>query len=239
MANIVIGAGGPTGHECVLRLLAATSTPVRAVVRDPSKYADKFPKDSKLEVVAGDVTNAASLEAALKGAKGVIFAASGKGYFSAPSVDFQGVANAATAAKAVGAERFVLVSSLLVTPKNRFNPIRMMLNNFRWGLMDNKFKGENALKASGLSYTIVRPGGLTNEPAGKSTLLTGQGDTGSVAGGRSISRGDVAAVCVEALTNPGANKVSLEVVSKPGLPAGVTYDAHVSSLFTGLKQDPL
>ena len=32
----------------------------------------------------------------------------------------------------------VLVSSALVTPKNRFSPIRLILNNIRWGLMDAK-----------------------------------------------------------------------------------------------------
>lgn len=40
--NVVLGAGGPTGSECVKRLLKATSSPVRAVVRDPSKYEDAF-----------------------------------------------------------------------------------------------------------------------------------------------------------------------------------------------------
>jgi hypothetical protein len=38
--NVVLGAGGPTGLECVKRLLKATDAPVRAVVRDPSKYAE-------------------------------------------------------------------------------------------------------------------------------------------------------------------------------------------------------
>lgn len=35
--NVVLGAGGPTGKECVKRLLAAGDLPVRAVVRDPAK----------------------------------------------------------------------------------------------------------------------------------------------------------------------------------------------------------
>lgn len=44
MANVVFGAGGGTGLETVKRLLSATSAPVKAVVRDPSKYADVMPK---------------------------------------------------------------------------------------------------------------------------------------------------------------------------------------------------
>ena len=54
----------------------------------------------------------------------------------------QGVERAAAAAKAQGAEHFVLVSSMLVTPKNRWHPIRLLLNNIRWSLMDEKFAGE-------------------------------------------------------------------------------------------------
>ncbi len=70
----------------------------------------------------------------------------------------QGVANTAEAAKKVGAERVVLVSSALVTPKNRFHPIRLILNNIRWGLMDSKYRGEELLRKSSVPYTIVRPG---------------------------------------------------------------------------------
>jgi uncharacterized protein YbjT (DUF2867 family) len=40
--NVVLGAGGPTGFECVRRLLEVTKEPVRAVVRDPSKYDAGF-----------------------------------------------------------------------------------------------------------------------------------------------------------------------------------------------------
>ncbi len=84
--NVVVGAGGATGFEAVQFLLKEPGT-VRAVVRNPDKYKDKFPKSSSLEVVKADVTDAASLESVLKGASGVIFAASGSGYFSAKEVD--------------------------------------------------------------------------------------------------------------------------------------------------------
>lgn len=53
----------------------------------------------------------------------------------------QGVGNAAAAAKAAGAARMVLVSSMLVHPDNRWHPIRILLNNIRYSLMDKKFAG--------------------------------------------------------------------------------------------------
>lgn len=40
--NVVFGAGGPTGLECVKRLLAVSTDPVRAVVRDPAAHGDKL-----------------------------------------------------------------------------------------------------------------------------------------------------------------------------------------------------
>ena len=83
----MIGAGGPTGLECVKRL-AQLGRPVRAVVRNPDKYRDAFENlGSTVSVVKGDVEAPASLREALAGVQNVIFAASGKGYFSARAVD--------------------------------------------------------------------------------------------------------------------------------------------------------
>ena len=48
--------------------------------------------------------------------------------------------------------------------------MRMLLNNIRYGLMDEKLAGETVLRASGVPFTVVRPGGLTNAEAGKADL---------------------------------------------------------------------
>eukprot|EP00775_Hariotina_reticulata_P007586 gene7586-7791_t len=94
--NVVLGAGGPTGFQCVKRLLEVTNMPVRAVVRNPAKYKELFEE-----------------------AAGVIFAASGSGYWTAQAVDEQGVGNVVQAAKAAGTVvRVVLVSSMLTHPSN-------------------------------------------------------------------------------------------------------------------------
>lgn len=52
------------------------------------------------------------------------------------------------------------------------------------------------LRKSGLPYAVVRPGGLTDDPAGQAQLAVAQGDKSS---GR-VARADVAAVAVAALT---------------------------------------
>ena len=83
--DAVIGAGGPTGRECVNRL-AQLGRPVKAVIRSPEKYKDAF-TGSGITIVKGDVESLNSLKEALAGVKNIIFAASGKGYFSARAVD--------------------------------------------------------------------------------------------------------------------------------------------------------
>jgi len=234
--NTVLGAGGPTGLECVKRLLEATSSPVRAVVRDPEKYKERLPQDSRLEIVKGDVTDPDSLKAAFKDSKAVIFAASGQGFWTAAPVDNQGVANTAEAAKEAGVDQVVLVSSMLVHPSNRFNPIRIILNNVRWSLMDNKFQGEEKLRQSGVPYTIVRPAGLTNGPGGQAPLVADVNTTKEVAQKPgSIARADVAAICVAALTKPAAKNKTLSVyTSGKSLSEGTSQQAELDRLFTTL-----
>ena len=52
--------------------------------------------------------------------------------------------------------------------RRRFwHPIRMLLNLFKLGVMDQKWAGEEALRASGVSYTIIRPGRLQSGPGGQ------------------------------------------------------------------------
>ena len=86
----VIGAGGPTGLQCVKRLLEL-GTPTIAVVRNPDKYADTFEESEKLQIKQGDVQDPGSLQTVFQEGrvKHVIFAASGKTYWSAKDVDEQ------------------------------------------------------------------------------------------------------------------------------------------------------
>lgn len=89
-STAVIGAGGPTGLQCVKRLLEL-GMPTVAVVRSPEKYAETFEKNEKLQIKQGDVQDVGSLKAVLQDTrvKHVIFAASGKTYWSAKDVDEQ------------------------------------------------------------------------------------------------------------------------------------------------------
>lgn len=93
----VIGAGGKTGKECVKNLLARGNA-CRAVTRSGSAIEGIEGLDALLATVAGDVTQASTLDSAVKGAQAVIFASSAsKGGGKPVDVDYKGLVNVAKA----------------------------------------------------------------------------------------------------------------------------------------------
>ena len=124
-------------------------------------------------------------------------------------VDFGGVKNLTNAARAAGVRQIVLESSMGVGSGGGL--LGMFLNLLSGDALKWKAQGEAYLRSSGVPYTIIRPGGLTNDPAGQVGIVFQQGDQGS---GR-IGRGDVAAVMIAALDNPAALGKTFEVFSDP------------------------
>jgi uncharacterized protein YbjT (DUF2867 family) len=104
-----------------------------------------------------------------------------------------------------------------------------MLNRILDNLLQWKLRGEDAVRASGVPYTIVRPGGLRDGPAGQEGLTIMQGDP-KVMG--QVARADVAAVLVRALGRKDARGRTFEVIGNPG---GSAPDWD--RLFAGLKPD--
>jgi len=241
----VIGAGGATGLECVRKLVASGQS-VRAVVRNVAKYEGKF---EKAEAVQGDVTHVESLTKAFSGCKAVIFAASASSYRGAGGpyeVDYLGVQKTIEAAKAAGVQRIVMVSSRLVNPSNRFHPIRLILNNIKYSLMDYKFMGEEALRGCGVEYTIVRPGGLQGGEGGTgmkpraapgTEYIVAAGPEGDVGKASSIHRTDVASVVSEAIVSADANCKTIEIVARPREDSDPSFDDHLKEIFKSIPLD--
>jgi uncharacterized protein YbjT (DUF2867 family) len=206
---VVAGATGRTGKEVVAELVKRNYR-VRALVRDAAKAQGTFP--AGVEIVVGDVRDEDSLRKAFKGAHYVISAVGAGGGPNAPAdagpeqIDNQGVAKMAQAARKARVRQLVLVSSAAVTKAETY-PMAFMRP-----ILAAKFKGENALRASGVPYTIVRPGGLLDEPGGRKAVQFSQGDTTT---GR-IPRADVALVCVEALGRRSALRKTVELLSGDG-----------------------
>ena len=65
---------------------------------------------------------------------------------------------------------------------------------------------------SGITYTIIHPGGLLDQPGGKREIITGVDDVLLKREVRSIPRSDVASVCVESISNPGAVNKSFDII---------------------------
>jgi len=237
-----MGAGGRTGFE-VVQALTRKGHEVRAVVRNPAKYAGKF---GVAEAVKGDVTDAESLITAFAGCDGVVFAASASKYWGAGGpyeVDFLGCKNTADAAVASNVKRLVVVTSRLVHPSNRFHPVRILLNNVKYSLMDYKFEGEAAVRQSGVQYTIVRPGQLMAGEGEKETVAAGT--QWIIAGGADadlekmgpIHRGDVAAVVCEAFTSDDAKNKIVEIASRPCEEGEASFEDRLKTLFVDIPDD--
>ncbi|MDP6673683.1 MAG: SDR family oxidoreductase [Gammaproteobacteria bacterium] len=215
---LVAGATGGTGGE-VVRELLANGYRVRAFVRDADKAHASLGDD--IEYAVGDVRERASIDAALDGVDALISAiGAGRGDpGNGPEfVDYGGVKNMAEAAAAVELRQFVLVSSMGVTHEDHV--LNKMFNN----VLIWKFKGEEALRASGVPYTIARPGGLVNEPGGQKSVVFAQGDdqTGT------IPRADVARVCVAALGSADALNKTFEINSGKSAPEQSFSDAFAA-----------
>lgn len=130
--------------------------------------------------------------------------------------------------------RFVHVSSAGVTRPGRpglnleEEPPAVRMNEQLGGILTWKLRGEEAIRSSGIPYTIVRPCALTEE-AGGQRLTFERGDT--IKG--KVNREDIAELCVQALEIPAACDVTFEVKEgDSGYPPG-----DWTGLFSDLQRD--
>ncbi|MDX2143069.1 MAG: SDR family oxidoreductase [Rhodospirillaceae bacterium] len=218
---LVAGASGGTGRLIAAALLKEGFA-VRGLTREPERAAPAG--DPAIQWVKGDVKDAASLPAAIGGAKIVMSAVGARepqGENRPEKIDWEGVRNLIDAAKAATVDHFVLESSCNVTiPEHNFNKI------FN-GLLLWKLKSEDHLRASGLGFTIVRPPQLLDEPGGLKGIRFQQGDLG---GPGQIARADVAAVMTAALSHRAARNTTFEIFGDDSRPPGAWRES-----FTALK----
>ena len=207
MKVFVAGATGQTGKRIVQELVRRGIS-VRALVRNLEKGQETLPPAA--ELVVGDVLKLESLSEAIGDSTVVICATGASPSFDLTGpyqVDYQGTKNLVTVSKSKGIEHFVLVSSLCVS--KLLHPL-----NLFWLILVWKKQAEEYIIKSGLSYTIVRPGGLENED-NSDFLVMSSADTLFEG---SIPRTKVAKVCVEALFQPEAKNKIVEIVAKPEAP---------------------
>lgn len=202
MKALVAGATGETGRRIVAELVKR-EIPVKALVRNIETAQQIL--SPTVELVTADVLNPDTLATAMRDCTVVLCATGAKPSFDITGpyqVDYQGTKNLVDVAKAQGIEHFVLVSSLCVS--QLFHPL-----NLFWLILVWKKQGEEYLQKSGLTYTIVRPGGLKNEDNNDNIVMK-SADTLFEG---SLPRTKVAQVCVEALFTEASRNKIVEIVA--------------------------
>ncbi|MFN9610481.1 MAG: SDR family oxidoreductase [Pseudanabaena sp.] len=215
MKAFVAGATGQTGRHIVSELIKRNIS-VRALVRNLELAKQVLP--TGVELVQGNVLFADTLPEALADCDVLICATGAKPSLNVLEpylVDFIGTKNLVKAAKAKNIQHFVIVSSLCVS--KFLHPL-----NLFWLVLFWKKQAERYLQDSGLTYTIVRPGGLLNREkegglviVGADTLFEG-----------SIPRTKVSQVTVEALFEDNAKNKLVEIVVNADTP-----DRPIAELF--------
>jgi len=114
------------------------------------------------------------------------------------------------AAKSIGVKHIVLVGSMGGTDIN--HPLNKLGNG---NILVWKRKAEQYLADSGLPYTIIRAGGLQDKDGGLRELIVGKDDEILKTETRSITRADVAEVCLQALLFEEAKFKAFDLASKP------------------------
>ncbi|WP_306053399.1 SDR family oxidoreductase [Natronococcus wangiae] len=167
MEVLVAGAHGQVGQH-VTELLAESDHDAYGMVRDEDQLSDI--DDLGAEPVLADLTE--DITHAVEDRDAIIFAA-GSGGNDVWGVDRDGAINIVDAAEAEGVGRFVMLSSINADqPENSPEALREYLRA--------KAEADEYLRESDLTYTIVRPGPLTNEEG-----------TGEIRTGADLDRDDV------------------------------------------------
>ncbi|MFE6822252.1 SDR family oxidoreductase [Streptomyces sp. NPDC057690] len=219
---LVVGATGSIGRLVVAESLAQGHT-TRALVRDAARAGRQLPSDA--ELVVADVTQPDTLAKAVDGVDAIVLTlgSDGSGHSSPENVDYAGVRNILSAQDGQ-TPRVALMTAIGVTARgSAYNH-----------LLDWKRRSERLVRASGLPYTIVRPGWFDMNDADEHRLVFLQGDTrrsGSPSDGV-IAREQIAQVLVRALTAPEAVGRTFELVAERG-PA----PSDMGPLFAALDQD--
>jgi uncharacterized protein YbjT (DUF2867 family) len=210
---VVAGATGRTGRQLIAQLVKDERFALRSLARDAAKAKREL--GGEYNWMTADVTRPDSLLTPLRGATYVI-SAIGATERSGPNgpefVDYGGVKNLVDAAKRGGVRQLTLISSIGVEGEGGF--VRWILNLIGGDVLIWKKKGEQYLRASGLGYTILRPGGLSDDPGGQTGLSLDQ-DPDAFG---EITRSDTAMVAIATLGNTAALGKSFNAIADEDAP---------------------
>ncbi|HET6687492.1 MAG TPA: SDR family oxidoreductase [Jiangellaceae bacterium] len=194
------------GHgQIALRLatvLSQRGDEAVALIRNPDHADDVRQAGAEPAVVDLEHASEDDVVQAIAGSDAVVFAA-GAGPGSGPerkeTMDYGGAVKLIAAAKQASVGRYVIVSSMGADPD-------AVGDNTFSVYLRAKGRADDAVRASGLDATVVRPGGLTND------VGTGRVNLGESVPRGQISRDDVAAVLATVLESPNTIGRTLDLI---------------------------
>ncbi|OEV10933.1 NAD(P)-dependent oxidoreductase [Streptomyces nanshensis] len=214
MRLTVFGATGGTGRQLVQQALDAGHQ-VTAVVRDPARLTVRNEEPARLDVVTADVTDPAALAPAVAGRDAVLSA------LGAPSNKAAGIASRGTRAMLAamadgGVRRYIGVSAAPVVAWGegesllfRRVAVPLVRRALRAVYADLAVM-EEAVQASGLDWTLVRPPKLTDGAAtGRYQRVVG----GNVRRSHSVSRADLATAILAMVDDPETVRQGVGIAS--------------------------
>jgi uncharacterized protein YbjT (DUF2867 family) len=201
---LVAGAHGKTARR-LTRMLVEDGHEVRGLVREGEQAGDVEADgaepvlvDLEAEEVEGGIGRA------VEGCDAVVFAAGagpGSGDERKETMDYGGAAKLVEAAEGRGVLRYLMLSAMGARdPEGGSEPMRPYLRA--------KARADERLKESGLDYTIIRPGSLTEDEG------TGNVEAAESLGRRGeIPREDVARTLAAALEDKNTYHKTFEILS--------------------------
>jgi len=200
------GASRGVGRE-IAKCLTAQHLKVKALLRNESAAAELTALG--VEVVMGDAMNVSDVEKAILTDEPIHAVISSIGGLPTDTErpDYPANKNLIDIAVKARVQKFILVTS--IGTGNSVGALSPQALAALQSVLVEKDKAEQHLIASGLTYTIIRPGGLKSEPATGNGVLTE--DTRIVG---SIHRADVADLVCRSLNSDRSNNKILSAVDK-------------------------
>ncbi|MGQ3477172.1 SDR family oxidoreductase [Paenibacillus sp. TY11] len=202
MNVLVIGANGKVGRHLIRLLGQHESHRVKALIRNPDQ-AEALERLGAETVIADLEGTVGEIAVAIKGSDAIVFTAGSGGETGADKtllIDLDGAVKAMEAAEQAGIQRFIMVSALHAENREQWpesiKPYYVA-----------KYYADRLLEASNLDYTILRPGGLTDDTG------TGKVATGDDLTSHTIPREDVAATVVAVLDERQTYHRAIDLVS--------------------------
>ena len=204
MKVLIAGAHGKTARRLV-RMLVADGHEVRGLVRKEEQTGDVEADGAEAVVVDLEAEEAGGgVGRAIEGCDAIVFAAGagpGSGDARKETMDYGGAAKLVEAAEDRGVRRYLMLSAMGAgDPEGGSEAMRPYLRA--------KARADERLRSSGLDYSIIRPGGLTED-----------GGTGNIEAAESlgrrgeIPREDVARTFAAALENENTYHKTFDILS--------------------------